>query len=106
MHYFFNTLIKKGFFPEFLEDQCIPTEVREFVNRLVPLKYQTGRYVTKRGRILTDQEYLTPDQVLQSDPFFNQFRNIRLRRKKDDYVSKKSEKLNVENLIEKGYKKN
>lgn len=81
MHYFFNTLIKKGFFPEFLEENCVPAEAKEFVNRIVPPKFQTGKYVAKRGRILTNHEFTTPDKVLKIDPFFEEFRNYKLKSK-------------------------
>lgn len=74
MHYFFNTLIKNGFFPQFMKDSCIPQEARDFVNRIVPDKYKEGKYVHKRGRILINEEYLTPDEVLKSDPYFEEFR--------------------------------
>jgi len=77
MHYFFNTLIKKGFFPELIEDPTISKEIKEFINRIVPAKYQTGDYVTKRGRILENEEYLIPDDVLRTDPFFEEFRNYK-----------------------------
>lgn len=74
MHYFFNTLIKKGFFPQFMEEDCIPQEAKNFVNRIVPPKYQYGRYVAKRGRIMTNSEYKIPDEVLRTDVFFEEFR--------------------------------
>lgn len=73
MHYFFNTLIKRGFFPQFMEED-IPKEAKDFVNRVVPQKFQEGKWVTKRGRILTNEEYLLPDTVLKNDPFFEEFR--------------------------------
>lgn len=74
MHYFFNTLIRDGFFPKFMTDESIPKEAKEFVNRIVPPKYRTGKDVHKRGRILTNDEYLTPDDVLKNDPYFKEFR--------------------------------
>ena len=74
MHYFFNTLIKRGFFPELLEDPSIANEIKEFVNRIVPKKYQSGELVTKKGRIVVNDEYLLPRNVLLSDPFFEEFR--------------------------------
>lgn len=80
MHYFFNTLIKKGFFPELMEDPTISQEIKNFVNRIVPAKFQDGDLVTKRGRVLTNDEYLLPDDVLKTDPFFEEFRNYKLRR--------------------------
>lgn len=74
MHYFFNTLIKKGFFPQFMEEDCVPVEAKEFVKRVVPEKYRTGEHVAKRGRVLVDDEYTTPDKVLKTDPYFAEFR--------------------------------
>ena len=77
MHYFFNTLIRKGFFPELMTDPSISREIKDFVNRVVPPKYQYGSNVAERGRILVDDEYLTPNQVLRTDPFFEEFRNYK-----------------------------
>jgi len=74
LHYFFNTFIKRGFFSQFIEESIIPQEAKDFVNRIVPKKYQEGKYVHKRGRILIKDEYLLPDDVLKKDPFFAQFR--------------------------------
>lgn len=75
-HYFFNTLIRKGFFPQFMIDTKINQEVKDFVNRVVPLKYQSGRSVHKRGRILVNDEYTTPDRIIKTDPFFEEFRRF------------------------------
>jgi serine/threonine protein kinase len=74
MHYFFNTLIKKGFLPQIMTDDKVPKEVKEFINRVVPEKYQQGKYIHKRGRILINDEYLLPKDVLSGDPFFEEFR--------------------------------
>jgi serine/threonine protein kinase len=74
VHYFFNTFTKKGFFPEFYTSPLIPEKAKEFVRRMVPEKYRTGDNVTARGRILVNDEYLTPDQILKNDPFFTKMR--------------------------------
>ena len=74
VHYFFNTLTKKGFFPEFWNEDKVPLKVREFVNRVVPDKYKNGKNVSDRGRILVDDEYLTADKILKTDPFFSNMR--------------------------------
>jgi hypothetical protein len=71
VHYFFNTLTKRGFFPEFWEEDKVPQKVRDFVKRVVPNKYASGKHVSERGRILINEEYLTPDEILKKDPFFN-----------------------------------
>jgi hypothetical protein len=36
----------------------------------VPEKYASGKLVSEKGRILTTDEYLTPDEILKNDPFF------------------------------------
>ena len=74
IHYFFNTLSRTGFFPEFLSEPEIPDKVKEFAKRIVPSKYESGKYVSDRGRILVKDEYLTPDEILKNDPFFKSIR--------------------------------
>jgi len=74
IHYFFNTVIKRGFFPELLEDPSIPVEIKDFVNRIVPKQFQEGKYVTKRGRILINKEYTIPEEILRTDPLFEEFK--------------------------------
>ena len=71
IHYFLNTLTKKGFFPEFLTSVEVPDKVKDFYKRIIPEKYQTGKLVSERGRILVNDEYLTPDEILKNDPFFS-----------------------------------
>jgi hypothetical protein len=76
VHYFFNTLTKKGFFPEFWTDEEIPEKIRDFVRRIIPEKYsKEGKYVSERGRILVNEEYMTPDWILKNDSLFNVMRN-------------------------------
>jgi serine/threonine protein kinase len=86
LHYFFNTLIKKGFFSEILTEKCIPQEVKDFINRIVPPKYQKpcgpapcskkgcDHYVHERGRLLINHEYTTPNNILKYDTYFEEFR--------------------------------
>lgn len=74
IHYFFNTLIKHGFVPQLMEEQT-PIEVRNFINRVIPSKFQQGKYVHKRGRLLIDDEYIIPKRILERDPFFEEFRS-------------------------------
>lgn len=81
LHYFFNTLIKKGFFPEIIEDSCVPREVKEFIHRVVPSKFQKGEFVSERGRILINDEYLLPEKVIENDNFFEDFRNYKPKKK-------------------------
>ena len=74
IHYFFNTFTKKGFFPEFWTDECIPVKIRDFVTRIIPDKFRKGNKVSDRGRILVDDEYLTPDEILKTDKLFKSMR--------------------------------
>jgi len=74
VHYFFNTFTRKGFFNEFWTLPEIPTEVKEFVRRVVPVKYSEGKYVSERGRILHNKEYVSADILLEKDPFFEKMR--------------------------------
>jgi serine/threonine protein kinase len=82
IHYFFNTLTRKGFFPEFWTEKEIPDKAKEFVRRVVPEKYASGKNVTEKGRILNNDEYLTADEILKNDIFFKAMReNIKLNSK-------------------------
>jgi serine/threonine protein kinase len=74
IHYFFNTLSRKGFFPEFWTEPEIPEKVKEFVNRVIPEKYKSGKLVSEKGRILVNDEYLIADEILKNDVFFKVMR--------------------------------
>jgi hypothetical protein len=74
LHYFFNTFTKKGFFPEFWTDPVIPEKVRDFVNRIIPEKYKDSDLISERGRVLTNDEYIIPDDIIKNDIFFKSFR--------------------------------
>lgn len=74
VHYFFNTLTKNGFFPEFYESDKISNSVKEFVRRIIPEQYTSGKYVTDRGRIKINKEITTPDKILKTDQFFQKMR--------------------------------
>jgi len=75
IHYFFNTLIRKGFFPQILTDSSVPSELKEFIGRVVPKKYRDSEeFIHEKGRILINDEYTTPDELLKKDPFFEEFR--------------------------------
>jgi len=74
IHFFFNTLTKKGFFPQFWKTPEIDDKVKQFIKRIVPKEYQEGKDVAERGRLLLDIEYITPDKILKLDPFFDKMR--------------------------------
>ena len=74
MHYFFNTLTSKIFFPQFYEGGA-PAEIVDFVHRIIPTEYRiNSENVNKRGRILVDVEYTTPYKVIMEDPLFDKYR--------------------------------
>lgn len=73
IHYFFNTLLR--FLPELITDtKHVPHEVPEFISRVVPKQYRSGVRVAKKGRILVDDEFTTPQKLIETDEFFEDFR--------------------------------
>lgn len=76
VHYFFNTLIKRGFCEEVMTSDIVPQEVKDFINRVVPKKYQRcdTDYIHKKGRLLINDEYITADEILKNDYFFEEYR--------------------------------
>lgn len=75
MHYFFNTLVSKGFFPQLLLSSSIDQSIKDFYYRIVPEQYRKHpQFISERGRLLIDHEYLLPDDVLKNDPLFECFR--------------------------------
>ena len=79
LHYFFNTLLKKGFYPELLQSPDIDTSLKQFIVRIIPVKLlQKNKYVSKRGRILINKELTTPNKLITTDPFFEIYRNFTL----------------------------
>ena len=76
IHYFLNTLTRKGFIPDFWDIPEIPKQVKEFFGRIVPEKFREGDNVAERGRLLVDDEYITPNEILINDPFFSKLKPI------------------------------
>ena len=74
VHYFFNTFTKRGFFPEFWTEPEIPQKAKEFVKRIIPDQFRKGEKVSDRGRILSNEEYLTPDEIIKTDKLFKVMR--------------------------------
>jgi hypothetical protein len=77
VHYFFNTLIKKGFFPQFMTSEYVPQDAKDFVNRVVPDKFKEGELVYEKGRIKDNFEYLIPIDILEKDEYFDEFRVVK-----------------------------
>lgn len=103
IHYFFNTLIKKGFCPEVMTGSNIPRELKDFINRVVPPKYQQSdtKYIHKKGRLIVNDEYLTADQILKYDPYFEEFRVTKSEQNKENQPKKQITKNNEVDNFEK-----
>lgn len=77
LHYFFNTLVKKGFFPELLTSSKIDKSIKNFILRIIPYQLlKKNKYVSNRGRILINKELTTPYKIITEDPFFEIYRNF------------------------------
>ena len=75
IHYFFCTLIYKGFLPELMTDTKVPEEVKNFIEWIVPENYRPGHKsgkVNKRCRLLVDDELYKPIDILDN-AFFTPF---------------------------------
>jgi hypothetical protein len=99
IHYFFNTLVKKGFFPELLTSSKIDKTVKNFFFRIIPPQLlKTNKFVSKRGRILSNKEIVTPLKLIENDPFFEIYRNFNIdninNSKQDNINNSKQDNLN------------
>jgi hypothetical protein len=79
-------------FPQFMTESCIPQEAKDFLERIVPKEYQTGSYVHERGRFLLQEEYTTPQLILEKDKYFEEFRTPNKPKKKK--VNRKIKEIN------------
>ena len=77
VHYFFCTLIFKGFLPELIDEPNVPNEVKKFIDWIVPPEYRPGHIsnkVNKRCRLLVDDELFKPIDILDNE-FFSPFQS-------------------------------
>ena len=75
VHYFFCTLIFKGFLPELMSDPIVPNEVKEFIVYILPEEYRPGHpsgKTNKRCRLMVDDELYKPVDLL-NHKFFEPF---------------------------------
>jgi hypothetical protein len=94
VHYFFNTLMMRGFFPEIMTHASVPKDVKEFIASIVPKEYRSGTSdcVTKRGRITKNIEFTTPEEILRTNPYFEEFRISSSRSKNSNKTGYRSER--------------
>ena len=74
IHFFFNTLTRKGFLPDFFENKNISNVVKQFIKRIVPDKLNKGDDISEKGRLLKNIEYITPNDIIKNDEFFKKMR--------------------------------
>ena len=110
IHFFFNTLINKSFASWIMNDRYTDPEVAEFINRVVPPKLRSEKYLVEKGkgRIRIDKEYVLPKSLLENDPFFEEFRNTKIigRQKTEVDYKEDSESLSPTAIIASIKKKN
>jgi len=71
VHYLFNMLLSDKWFPEYNK---IPDDVKNFFDRIIPVKYRITKTAKITGRILTNDEIHTPLSIIENDEFFSDFR--------------------------------
>ena len=53
----------------------VPKKIKQFIDRVVPKKYAPGSSLVERSyRILVDDEYTTPQELIENDPLFRTYR--------------------------------
>jgi hypothetical protein len=74
LHYFFATLIMFCAKTHII----IPLEIQEFIDRIVPEKYQKlgNQFVGMKGRLMVNDEYILPKDILEKDILFAEFREM------------------------------
>lgn len=72
IHFFFYTL--QLFFPRIMDEKYAGKETIEFINDVVPPLYKSKSKATDKGRLLVNDEYITPLQLLENHKYFDEFR--------------------------------
>lgn len=100
IHFFFNTLITKTFVPWLMDDRYTDPEVTDFINRVVPPKLRTKKYLCEKGkgRIKINMEYTLPKSLLENDSFFEEFRCTETHSRKNKTQKLKPNKEDSESL--------
>lgn len=73
IHFFFTTL--QMFFPPITNPNYSGLETVNFINDIVPEYYKSNKTTaTEKGRLLVNVEYTTPIKLLETHPYFEEFR--------------------------------
>jgi len=71
LRYFFCSLISRDCCPEILTNPNVPIQIKDFINRIIPEK-------CRNLHNNNDDEFLIPNDILNNDPLFEDFRNLYL----------------------------
>ncbi len=85
LHYFFCALISRDCCPEILTSSDTATQIKEFINRIIPYKYR---------RQMPNHEYLIPNDILMNDQLFGDFRESYLKNTHTEIYAKINELIN------------
>lgn len=72
IHFFFYTL--EMFLSKVWNNKYIDQETLNFVDDVVPKKYKSAKYATDKGRLLINDEYITPLYLIENHKYFDEFR--------------------------------
>jgi hypothetical protein len=76
LHYFFCTLVYKGFLPNLFKSKLVPSKVKEFIKYVIPKQYRPhkeNKNVNEKCRLQVDVEHILPIDLLEHE-FFNEFK--------------------------------
>ena len=52
----------------------VSTDIKKFISDVLPPQYISGNKISKYGRLLDDDEYTTPQKLLETNKYFDEFR--------------------------------
>jgi hypothetical protein len=75
LHYFLSNIIMSCSINQIV----IPQEIKEFIDRVIPEKYQKlgNKFVNIKGKLLINDEYILPKDILEKDILFEDFREFK-----------------------------
>ena len=89
LYYFFNQLVK--------DYNNLPDDVNQFILSVLPLEFRDNK--PDNFTFEKNNEYVTPCQVLESNPYFDEFRTLPKESRESDESEKESEKESDKSVI-------
>jgi hypothetical protein len=87
----FNKCEENDFGARYIHNYYIPSEIKSAIMEIIPPNHGVLLgYVHEKGRLLVDDEYLTPQKILEEDPYFEEFR-VKNENDNDNETPKKKE---------------